>query len=307
MNEYKIYTSLYGVTRNYRGIPYWMLTPVRRLIRSLALKRLPAYFEKHIADINRPRTDNLIVSLTSFPARIETVYLTVESLFRQSELPEKIILWLSKEQFHDVSDVPERLRKLENDLFSIRYVDGDIRSHKKYYYAFLEFPQKTVITVDDDIYYHPKMISILTATSKNHPNSVIANISKHILFDNNGVILSYRSWQRDVKPLDSVDMVQIGAGGVLYPPHCLNDHVLRKDIFWEVAPMADDLWLNMMARLNNTLVVQSKRLFLPLPCVMDTPSLKTTNTGEDNMNDKQLAKMIEWLVQNKMENVYSKC
>lgn len=151
------------------------------------------------------------------------------------------------------------------------------------------------------------MISILTATSKNHPNSVIANISKHILFDNNGVILSYRSWQRDVKPLDSVDMVQIGAGGVLYPPHCLNDHVLRKDIFWEVAPMADDLWLNMMARLNNTLVVQSKRLFLPLPCVMDTPSLKTTNTGEDNMNDKQLAKMIEWLVQNKMENVYSKC
>lgn len=303
MNDYCFYTKLYGYTRNYHGVPYWMLTPARRIIRYFASKRLPNFFDRHPADINRKRNEDVVVSLTSFPARIGIVHLTIESLLRQTELPGKILLWLSKEQFQE-EKVPERLRKLQNEIFSIRYVDGDIRSHKKFYYAFTEYPESTVITADDDVYYIPEMVSTLLETSKAFPEAVVSNITKHILFDEGGEIRSYRLWDKEVKPYDSEDMVQIGAGGVLYPPHCLNENVLRKEVFLDVAPMADDLWLNMMARLNETPVVQSKKLFLPLPINDETPSLKTINNGAENLNDKQLKKMKGWLIDNGYKDVY---
>lgn len=304
MNDYRFFTTLYGYTRNYHGVPYWMLTPARRIIRHFASKRLPSYFESHPADINRKSNKDVIVSLTSFPARIGIVHLTIESLLRQTELPGKILLWLSKEQFHSEEDVPKRLKQLQNDIFSIRYVDGDIRSHKKFYYAFEEYPECTVITADDDVYYIPQMVSTLLETSKTFPGAVVANITKHIVFDDKGEVKSYRLWEKEVKPLDSLDMVQIGAGGVLYPPHCLNENVLRKEVFLDIAPMADDLWLNMMARINNTPVVQSKKLFLPLPITDDTPNLKTINNGVENLNDKQLKKMRNWLINNGYKDVY---
>lgn len=306
MNDYRFFTTLYGYTRNYHGVPYWMLTPARRIIRHFASKRLPNYFDRHPADINRKRNEDVVVSLTSFPARISFVHLTIESLLRQTELPGKILLWLSKEQFQCEENVPERLRRLQNEIFSIHYVDGDIRSHKKFYYAFAEYPESTVITADDDVYYIPEMVSTLLETSKAFPGAVVANITKHILFGENGEARSYRLWDKEVKPFDSEDMVQIGAGGVLYPPHCLNENVLRKDVFLDVAPMADDLWLNMMARLNSTPVVQSKKLFLPLPINDETPSLKTINNGAENLNDKQLRQMRAWLINNGYEDVYRK-
>ena len=42
--------------------------------------------------------DGVIISLTSFPARLDTLWQCVESLKRQTVRPEKIILYLSKEQ-----------------------------------------------------------------------------------------------------------------------------------------------------------------------------------------------------------------
>ena len=166
MNLFLFYTKAYGYTHNYRGIPVWVLTPIRRLIRNNATRRLPKYFAKHPADINRTRQEDVVVSFTSFPARIGYVYMTVESLLRQTALPGRIILWLSKEQFPTEETVPEHLKKLQNEVFQIRYVDGDIRSHKKYYYSFQEFPEKKVITVDDDMIYPPRLVEELLSVSQ---------------------------------------------------------------------------------------------------------------------------------------------
>ena len=42
------------------------------------------------------RKENIIVSLTSYPKRIGTVWLTIETLLRQSVKPDEIILWLAQ-------------------------------------------------------------------------------------------------------------------------------------------------------------------------------------------------------------------
>ena len=40
--------------------------------------------------------EEVIISLTSFPKRMKTLPLTLESLFRQTVKPTKIILWLAE-------------------------------------------------------------------------------------------------------------------------------------------------------------------------------------------------------------------
>lgn len=304
MNALNILTGLYAKLNNVKGVPYWVLTPFRKTVRWTANVVLPHYFTR----LRKKRTvsgKGIIVSFTSFPARIGNVWKVVECLKNQSVRPERIILWLSKEQFPNPDDVPQTLKDCEDALFELRMVDGDIRSHKKYYYAMQEFPDKSIVTCDDDVYYHRKMLQTLIETSLRYPNCIIANTSKQIVYDKNGNIEPYSKWDVTFKPYSSLNRVQIGIGGVLYPPNCLSELVLRKELFTELTPLADDLWLNMTARLNNTPVVQSGKDIFTLPIKSDAPSLKSVNTGSEKMNDRQINNMREWLLKEGYKDVYN--
>src|SRR5690606_28906496 len=80
-----------------------------------------------------------IVSLTSFPARIDNLDLTLETILRQELKPFKILVYLSKEQIRDRSFLSQRLLGLEKRGVEFVFVDGDIKSHKKYYYVLRDF------------------------------------------------------------------------------------------------------------------------------------------------------------------------
>ena len=45
--------------------------------------------------------ENITISLTSFGSRIETVYLTIESLMQQSLKADRIVLCLAKDEFSE--------------------------------------------------------------------------------------------------------------------------------------------------------------------------------------------------------------
>lgn len=297
-------TRFYGKLHNYKGIPYWLLTPIRKLTRMLVNMVLP-YYVKRVHNKNLITGKGIIISLTSFPDRINSVWLVVESLKNQSIKPEKIILWLSKEQFPAKDDIPVNLWECEDAFFEIRMVDDDIRSHKKYYYAIQEYPEKTIVTCDDDVYYHPDMLKNLVKVSKHYPNCIIANNTSQISWDTKGELMPYKKWSSDFKAFSSLNNVQIGIGGVLYPPHCLHPLVTRADLFCKLSPLADDLWLNLMARLNGTPVVQTPNHIQPLPVECEAPSLSSVNNGADNMNDRQIQQMREWLSTQGIVDVYS--
>lgn len=281
-----------------------MLSPFRRVIRGISNLILP-YYLLRLPRGQKEVGEDIIVSFTSFPARINDVWKVVETLKNQSVRPERIILWLSKEQFPERKSIPQSLWEREDGIFEIRLVDGDIRSHKKYFYAMQEFSRKTIVTCDDDIYYHHNMLKNLLSASQLYPNCIIANNTKQILFDEYGEVFPYYRWSRHFEPLASVNRVQIGVGGVLYPPFCLHDLVFRNDLFMELAPLADDLWLNMMARLKKTPVVQSAKQIFPLPIKSQAPRLTSVNNGEASMNDVQIRNMREWLSKNHYDDVYS--
>ena len=293
MNWLSFYTKTYSALRSSSGVPYWVLTPLRKLTRLGANKMLPCILAKH-----RERKGvverGVIVSFTSFPARIGDVWQVVKSLKNQSVLPEKIILWLSLEQFPDKLGIPESLLKEVDDLFEIRMVEGDIRSHKKFYYVMNEYPDKSFITCDDDIYYHPDTLRYLVEGSKKFPNCVIANTARYVQHNEAGELLPYNSWKVVRKSYETTDLIQTGVGGVLYPPHVLHDMTLMKEIFTTLTPMADDLWLNSMARLKGTPIVKSGLELLPLPIKNGSDSLSSINVGLSK-NDEQLQAMRSWL------------
>jgi len=305
MNSLSFYTSFYGALQNIGIMPIWVFSPLRRIIRSLSNKRLPHHLDKPVQQTGKI-TKGLIVSFTSFPGRINDVWMVVESLKRQSVLPEKIILWLSKQQFPSIEDIPLNLKTREDSLFEIRMVDEDIRSHKKYYYVMSEYPDKAFITCDDDVFYHPDMIKDLVTASEKYPDCIIANVSSEMSYGSDGELLPYVQWKENYRPYASRNRVQIGIGGVLYPPKCLNMQVLDKQLFLELSPLADDLWLSLMARLNKTPVVQSKSHRLSLPIENGSPSLSNVNNGVQNMNDVQIGRMRDWLKREKKPDVYDK-
>lgn len=76
------------------------------------------------------RSPELVVSFTSFPARIEDAWIAADSLMRQDVPPDAVVLVLSQEEFPD-QEVPRSLRLMQRRGLEILWVDRDLRSFKK--------------------------------------------------------------------------------------------------------------------------------------------------------------------------------
>src|SRR5574344_2458546 len=151
MDRIDFIIKLYAGLHNYNVLPYWFLTPLRRLVRIVANRYIPRMLKKK--SYNTHKEIDVVVSFTSYPARISNVWQVVECMLRQTYLPKKIILWLSKNQFDSIEVVPVTWKERMNERFEVRLVEGDIRSHKKYYYVSKEYPDSLIFLIDDDIYY----------------------------------------------------------------------------------------------------------------------------------------------------------
>lgn len=230
-----------------------------RIVKRILDRTVPNYFlksqEKYPVGVNQvPRDKDVIISFTSFPGRISDVWIVVECLFRQTYKADKIILWLSEKQFEGI-ELPKQLLDQKKRGLEICFVDDDLRSHKKYYYALEKFPNEIIITVDDDVYYHNEVIEKLVTFHQLYPNQVIANRGHEILFDKHtNKILPYRKWLHNVKKNKSSFLfVPTGVGAVLYPPKTLTTKLLNVQKIKELCFHADDLWLK-----TGSLVTHSK-------------------------------------------------
>ena len=187
----------------------------------------------------------VIVSLTSFPAAIPYAENAIKSILVGNTLPDKIILYLTFSQFKD-SKIPLNLTALakNNPLFEIRNYNEDIRSYRKLIPALKDFPNEIIVTIDDDVHYHKNMLNRLLSRHKKYPNAIIGHRIRRIKLN-----ARYKSWKL-YKPASllkfsfkpSYRNLQVGVGGVLYPPNSLNTKMLDSNLFTEIAPTTDDIW-----------------------------------------------------------------
>ena len=212
--------------------------------------------------------DLFIVSLTSFPARINKVWLSIETIFHQKVKPDRIILWLFKDEFSGIPSLPKELLTLERRGLEIRFCDKNLMPHKKYFYTMQEFPNANVITVDDDMLYPPNLIEKLIKYHNQYPDSIICTITRQIKAERS-TILPYREWsykKTNSKP-DSRNLT-MGGGGTLFPPYSLDMNVFDIEALKNFALKADDLWLKIMSLKKQTKVVsiagEYPRLYIPI-------------------------------------------
>ena len=238
---------------------------------------------------------NMIVSLTSFPARIHKVSITIETIFKQKLQANMIILWLAESQFpNKMNDLPKELLKQQNRGLTIRFCD-DLKPHKKYYYTLLEYPNDIIITVDDDVAYPNNLLSKLVEFNRQYPNDVICNRARYVSFDSNGGFLPYNQWLLVEGFSKGFNMLPTGVGGVLYPPGVFDKQVLNKEVFMDLSPMADDLWLRIMSFLNQRKVIRTDFPYHKFLSIRGSQkeALWKTNVSEDK-NDLYWRKLIDY-------------
>ena len=224
----------------------------------------------------------VIVSMTSFPAAIQYAAKAVKSLLDGSVLPDKVVLYLTFSQFGE-EGVPQELVSLaeSNPVFEIRDYDRDIRSYRKLIPALRDFPDAVIVTVDDDVHYHRNMLRDLLRLHSAIPNAVLAHRAKLMRPGK-----PYRKWRKYrwyhflFKRIHSgFTNIGTGVGGILYPPQCLKEDMLYVALFTEIAPTPGDIWFWAAAVASGTPVV-------PVPFGHNKPrgvgkpralSLKTTN------------------------------
>ena len=84
----------------------------------------------------KERTEKVVVSLTSFGCRINTVHIAIKSIMNQSLKADSIVLYIAKEDSDRVIQQEKELVKA--GLRIVRNVE-DLKPHKKYFYAMQEY------------------------------------------------------------------------------------------------------------------------------------------------------------------------
>lgn len=248
--------------------------------------------------ISSPDNSDYVVSLTTYPARVGIVWKVIEMAANQKGIKENyaICLYLIESEFEGI-ELPDKIKELQERGLTVKFNKENLKCHNKYYYAFKDYPQKKIVTIDDDLQYNHHSITALVETNKKYPTCIAYNRGNRII-----PYAHYKSWPFvENETIPRCDILPTGVGGVLYPPYCCDSLVTNMDVIKQTCLKADDLWLNFNSRLNKTKVVQTglKSTYMVLPDTIQDFALWATNNDEMLAgNDVQIAQITEWTHQN---------
>lgn len=257
---YKIYFFLQRKRKKYREKEKNTDSVFQKVIQFI-LGYIEAYYNIFVVNMwkkypsekyglnRKQRKEKIVVSLTSFPGRIDTLWISIESILRQTVKPDKIILWLAESQFDGLESLPDSLLILQKRGLTIRFCD-DLLSHKKYFYTMQEYPDDLVVLLDDDMIYPIDTIKKLLYMHKKYPRDICV-ISGEVM-SKNTLPSQWRNPYLKEK-FEHSNMLQAYTGsGSLFPPHVLSPKVFDKEAIKQLCPYADDLWLAYMANCYTT-------------------------------------------------------
>ena len=240
-------------------------------------------------------TQPVIISLTSYGRRVnETLHFTLFSLLSQSVKPDKIVVWLGVNEWHN-GNLPKTLKKLTDFGVEIKFCK-DIGPFTKIIPSLREFPDSVIVTADDDLYYPKNWLKKLLDCRAENPEKICIHRAHEITFTD-GKINPYVQWKHAVKQTQNPENLFItGVGGVLYPPDSLGKNATNEELFLKLSPKADDVWLWAMAKLQKTPMIIVKNGYSKLNYIdiIDELSGLTIENVVNNRNDEQIKAVVEY-------------
>lgn len=203
-----------------------------------------SYFPEYAKKLEERRS-RVVVSLTSYGDRIQYLPAVINSMYRQTVRPCKIVVCLdARDKDRLTPELSEYLSDPRIDLIWSDEPCGDLKPHKKYYYAMMKYRGYAVITVDDDSVYTPDLVESLTDTYMKNPSRVCARRVHLIRYSADKKPLPYKNWGYDYTKVKfaASQLIATGCGGILYPPDVLN--ITPDDLPSAMEYVnADDIWL----------------------------------------------------------------
>lgn len=183
----------------------------------------------------------IIISMTSYPARIKYVAKVWFSIVRQAvdKSLYKCVLVLSEEEFPGgMADLPDDLQVLiANGVIELLWTPRNTRSHKKLMPTLLKYPNNPILVIDDDQYRTMGWLQNFIDFHNKYPKDVLTGISHFILV--NGRFCSRKlgpGLYDNARPAN-------GRGGTLYPPNTFNDpDFFDEGLYMKLSPTSDESW-----------------------------------------------------------------
>lgn len=220
---------------NYYLIGYSRLLLVALRWRFFQKRSVPIDFDCLISE------SPFLISLTSYTGRFDFLEITLKNLITQSKMKFPIIVNLYSV---DYFNLPESLIMLENYGVSFRNCPDDFKVYLKFIPVMMTWPEKAVISIDDDVYYPNGWIEKLVDASLQYPGTIVGHRGSIVPESKNHNYGLYQHWPSVQTFLHSDNGLMLtGVGGVLYPPHVLPKLALDTASALKVAPGTDDLWL----------------------------------------------------------------
>jgi hypothetical protein len=259
-------------------------------------KKVKSLLYKEFQSGKRPlasqKVSDLVISITSHGDRVSNSFLSIYSILRQTKFAAQVILWLDEKTWN-YSNIPESLNSLIPLGLEIRFVE-DLGPSTKFFYAFSEFSESSILTLDDDVIYPKNLIETFWNMSKMFPKKILCAGAREIQSSENKG--GYWSWPMvwSNSDYESENLLPLGVMGIWYP----SSFVKKLDLVWiknliPLCPTTDDLLIKKLGGYYRTGMVRSgkwSRAFIgtnPSPSANDLMHINL-KLGLNDINWKKL-------------------
>ncbi len=210
----------------------------------------------------------LIVNLTTTSERLNLCSPTLWSLVHQCKLPDKIILWVSKDKYlsdNGIESPPEFINEINsiNNIIEVKFVKNT-GPYRKIVPALSYFSNSDFLVYcdDDAIYGFDWLLSLYTVFVNNNELAPVASrVRKKIP----SILGGYKSYLKF--PLITEcgkikkDYIITGLGGVIFKKEHMSEKLRNLDDYLYLCPKADDIWFSKIFELSvNYIIVNSEAL-----------------------------------------------
>ena len=222
----------------------------------------------------------IYINITTWPKRDKFLPIMLESIKNQTLKPDKIILWLSEEEY-DKNNIPTHIQECldTGKLSEIQWVKRNIFCHKRY--ETFKFNSNCYnLFVDDDIIYPKTYIEELYKLSKNNQDCIAVYCSSSIEYNGNKII------KQKVNLSPSHKNAFMG-GLSCFPPYSFPKEALNKniDLRDQYVSKCDESWIKPFLIKHDKKIIALKQFDSNLlPTIKDSQNNSMWETNKQLVN-----------------------
>lgn len=249
---------------------------ITRLKQKIAVLNNYAIYKKYSLlantshnDIPLDKNSSFVISVASYPGRIQFIPAVFESLARQTVLPRHAYLVLAEEEWPN-RRVPNYISYMNERGIEIVWTKNNPYAVKMLVPIIEKHPDLGVITFGDDMIYTPNIIKDAVYANRLNCNCIVGQIGRKLYRKGNKLGMMFRE-QGIADPQTPSSQVYLMGCGTYYPPKSLHEKVTDLNAITKIVPgRGSDIWFWAAAVAAGTEQVclgkkADKGLWIPIP------------------------------------------